>query len=174
MGNKSLLWMHFLSCSLWPLLYLTEILGDLSRGGLCVSRGEYRAKSWRNKVYSVTDEKLWSLRGVKHCMVSRGHHSAMREGFILKLRMKLNNWVTVWPTCSSRSHWGSCSEVGVSFSQTRMSMSVRHRGGGKDNVSKTQISSLTLRQVGAPDVQAGSCHETGCMGQKIRRERRQN
>ena len=40
------------------LVYWTEILGDLSRGGLCVSRGEHRAKSWRNGVSSESDEKL--------------------------------------------------------------------------------------------------------------------
>ena len=47
------------------LVYWTEILGDLSRGGLCVSRGEHRVKSWRNGGCPESHEKLSGLGGVR-------------------------------------------------------------------------------------------------------------
>ena len=43
----------------------TDILGDLSIGGLCVSRGEHRVKSWRNGGCPESHEKLSGLGGVR-------------------------------------------------------------------------------------------------------------
>ena len=43
----------------------TDILGDLSIGGLCVSRGERRVKSWRNGGCPESHEKLSGLGGVR-------------------------------------------------------------------------------------------------------------
>ena len=45
-------------------------------------------------------------------------------------------------------------EVGVLLFHTKMGMRVRQREGRKDNVLKTHISFLTLRQEEAPGVQA--------------------
>ena len=88
--------------------------------------------------------------------------------------MKLNNVSEGLTYLLRERHWSWCSEGGVPLSQTRMSMWLRHRIGGKDNVLKTQISFLMLRQVGAPGVQADWGHETGCKGQIMRWRRRQN
>ena len=55
---------------------------------------------------------------------------------------------------------------GSAISHMRMGVMVRHRVRRKNNVLKTQISVLKLRQVVKPDVQAGRGQETVCMGQK--------
>ena len=63
-----------------------------------------------------------------------------------------------------RGHWSLLGEVGVPFIHTRMGVRVRHREGRKDNVLKTHISFLTLRQEEAPGVQAVRVMRQGVWG----------